>query len=913
MSDPSPEASRTLLLFRILFILLLLCGLFLRLTGLFRSLDRGYTFHPDEAKQVHKLSAYLQGRYLEYHNDLYYDGYPYGLNRLDELILRPVFALRHGIRTQLGMPEELIPPIPELYYWARSLRVLYALAIMLLLYACCRRLKLPRSCSLLAMGLYALHPLAITVSHAATGDIGTDLWVALAMYTLIAACQGGRYAWWCACGIACGWAFACKYHGALAMWMPGAALLFRSWPVWKNLSSKLLAGLSCLAGFFLGALLGNPGFVLDGKRTWRLLVKNLEFIQNYNRPPGYDELNLLGKMEWGLTRNLPGMSMHLGLILLLICISTLILYALRKPKDEETSTEETRAGSLAMCSFPLLALLLATLFKADVQPFHFSFLLPPLALAAALLFRPQLLARHKGLTAMALPFLLLQGMLWAPLLKQEQLLWASTESRAIQIHYAHAVFKDPTPILKQNHHRYPHADSTIKFTYVEPAQLPVFRNTARRVDLPNGTGWISNPALPLHSQPAQLPDTWVLMHGPRLPVSDRVFRLQSQGSPLLRRNLVFHDKLPNLRIGFRSGAFPARVVGEIDGQRIELELAAHEQQVVEFKALRGQLHFPAHHKFPASYLLPLQLRCFWSDVEMQLLDSEEALDSYLALGPGAPIELLVKLAENFPPAEVVPTELLRYAEETELEQPLPVSRNLPFLAAGSYELILNLHNSGPSAELQATLSGSLEDALPRLEIPPGSSRQIIPFRKQALPLEPLLKLESNSSGLSLHGWELKLRLDDQANTLRALAQLPGPEELRLPPSHPTRIRFAKRLEVQSLYLPETLRSGSELPYTLRVKLSSKLSTREFQELVLFLHLKDPDGNTIAHLDMPLREAAFSDEVRPHFFQVPAPLAAGSYRLNLGLYNTRTRIRYTAEGEDEDQITVYEWQHPGPTP
>ena len=73
----------------LLWCLIIFTAFYLRISGVFRGVEGNYRYHPDEPKQVQELSFYLEGRYLGYRGHWHYDGYPYGLNKVDEVILRP--------------------------------------------------------------------------------------------------------------------------------------------------------------------------------------------------------------------------------------------------------------------------------------------------------------------------------------------------------------------------------------------------------------------------------------------------------------------------------------------------------------------------------------------------------------------------------------------------------------------------------------------------------------------------------------------------------------------------------------------------------------------------------------------------------------------------------------------------------
>ncbi|MBU3984664.1 MAG: glycosyltransferase family 39 protein [Proteobacteria bacterium] len=140
------------------------------MSGLFRGLgELGYIFHPDEPKQITALLNFLNGDYVHYYGSRFYDGYPYGLNHLDEYLLRPLLFF-FGAET---------PNHYSLYYVGRLLRVIYGMVTMAIAYKLVYTLVKNKTAALLAMFLLAIAPLSITVSHFATGDIGVDLFTSM--------------------------------------------------------------------------------------------------------------------------------------------------------------------------------------------------------------------------------------------------------------------------------------------------------------------------------------------------------------------------------------------------------------------------------------------------------------------------------------------------------------------------------------------------------------------------------------------------------------------------------------------------------------------------------------------------------------------------------------------------------------
>ena len=70
------------------FAAVVLAAVAFRGAGLWHGLGQDIVFHPDEPKQVMRLESYLHGHYVHHAGNLFYDGYPYGLNRVDEAFLR---------------------------------------------------------------------------------------------------------------------------------------------------------------------------------------------------------------------------------------------------------------------------------------------------------------------------------------------------------------------------------------------------------------------------------------------------------------------------------------------------------------------------------------------------------------------------------------------------------------------------------------------------------------------------------------------------------------------------------------------------------------------------------------------------------------------------------------------------------
>jgi hypothetical protein len=354
---------RKINVFLIACLLAALAAAYLRASGLYRGLGDGAVYHPDSPKQVMMLYHYLHGNGVAYYDNLFYDGYPYGLNRIDEAAIRAVRAVADPVRTLL-FPEAPPKPVPtrsELYYWTRTLRALYGLAAMALGYAAVRRFGGGPWPSLAAAALYGLSPLGSTVAHAATGDVGVDLFLALAVYCAAGYAQSGRTRWLGALGVACGMAYSCKYQGVLGLWIGGIPLLVGLLDGPRRAASLFRRGGAMALGFVGGVAATNPGFWINAAKTWRDMRHNFAFIQNYNVSADFLAKPLAERMAWGMGHNVPVVVAALGTAFAALSLAALavagvrLARSLRSPAGEaaaQTAERRHAAGEVAVASFP---------------------------------------------------------------------------------------------------------------------------------------------------------------------------------------------------------------------------------------------------------------------------------------------------------------------------------------------------------------------------------------------------------------------------------------------------------------------------------------------------------------------------------------------------------------------------------
>lgn len=913
--------------FHLVFLLILLAAAYLRASGLFRGLADDLVVHPDARKQVLMLEHYLHGEPVVYQNNIFYDGYPYGLNQVDAWAIRLARSAGGALRSIVD-PDGAPRPVParhELFFWAHGLRALYGLAAMGLVFAAVLRFSRNRWAALAAAALYGLAPLAAAVAHAATGDIGVDLFIAAALYGAAAFADGGRLRWLVASAVASGMAFACKYQGLLGLWiglLPLLPGLCPAIPAWK----RVRAGLALAAGAGAGAVALNPAFFVDPAKTWRNMWLNFAFLKDYGVSREFLEQPFFVRMRWGLGHNVPFVAgcigwglMALGLLALLMAIRTLWREMRMKSADPETRGSERRHAAVfaAVASFPWVALFLATALKPEVQPFHFTFLLPALAAASGLLLATSRAnpgrAGRLALAALAVA----AGAESSMASRREDFFWSRPDIHLSAFRYSETVFGTPghgTRRLASRH--------VIKTFYIEPATLPVFRNRPCALKHADVDAWRRLAQVPGPAIPFPGGGQWIFLNGPVFPRNDRMFAVPASGrgqaartgydgQPLVlpapdragvwtERALVFNREPEGVRIGLRTGRWPARYEIRASGEKpIRGFLAPHSQVLLPLPRLRARFSFPAAGaKKPETHIATLRMRAQLGPVWATVLASPEETARYLRHGP--------------PPGNAAPADApvpdwgdatvqrllrpLRFAdgdvalEVSEKPQTLP--GGIPPLEAGAYVWTARVRNPGPARRLRLELAdpSGLDRAPPpfETEIATGEQQVVWRFTKEFAPYDAELRASADAPGGVIESWSLAPDLEAQAAWRPASpavsAPLPGGgAETALD------VRFPGVGTWRGLWAPPgDIPAGQGFRFATRFDLDERIAHPDFHELQVFLHLWNAQGERVATLDHPLSQASFSPADLN--WQAAGPFPPGPYTLEGGVFNLRTGLR-----------------------
>lgn len=520
-------------------ILLFAAAFAVRAVGLFRGFDAGGSYHPDVAKQIRAVHNYLDGRYIWYIGSLAYDGYPYGLNHVDEWLIRATWPAAQTIVTLVNpgsaMPDR--PDLIQLYYIVHALRVLYGLAALGLFLWTLRRIGVSPPILWFWLLLAATAPILSTVTHFGTGDIGTDLFVMAALACLAHARDGApRAGPFFACGIALGMAFSCKYHGILGGLAPGLYLLLA--PItWRR---RFQLGGWLTAGVLLGFVILTPHIFIHFERTLKNIWLNFHYIKNYGVPESFRALPLGERLSISLTKNIPVVVHAMGIgTLLLAVIAALIAL----PRALRLRTHGA-AWDLAVIAMPFVALALALAGKPALQPFHFSFLPLPFLLGAASTWR-----KPVGGVKILLAIL----MLWAAgehvvAQRHEWYYWSREEIKELADRLGRELVR---PEVEPSEAR------AIATLAIEGTGLPVFRNRPQVVRVPHGKEWALHPNDLLPATPWSASHTWIFTDLPAFPRETRLFVARAGSST--KRYAVQKSSVSNLMVTLTAGARESHV------------------------------------------------------------------------------------------------------------------------------------------------------------------------------------------------------------------------------------------------------------------------------------------------------------------------------------------------------------------
>ncbi len=903
----------------------------LRLAGVFNGLPDRYVIHPDEPKQIVALQSYLADRYLWYRDSWFYDGYPFALNHVDEMALRPLRTVRNAW-VSFTAGEAVLPPEwtrEQFFGLARGLRVIYGVIVVMLLYRLARQVGCSRGMGLVTMLLGALAPLSVCVTHFATGDIGTDLFSVVMLVCLL---KATRASWWwlLGAGMAAGFAFACKYNGLLAVLaLVGYVLL---WGVrqhlWKWMGKALCA---VGVGVVVGAHIATPATFIQWGKTWADIFENFRRIRIYAAPVGSEHQGVFQKLLSAVSNGLPvGSALCWGLLAASLLIGCYLLARLFRTRVREGDAADVQMTALAAIALtPPIALVIAVVGKPRVQPFHFSWMAPFLVLAVVgggLKWWKA--AGRRGKMILALGLALVVGEVGLKSAR-EYYFWSRDDIAGLRNWMEKESFT-PQALMGKGVPR-----GELRSMVLEPANMAVFRNniTHSIVRVPDMPVWREMGQAPVPCTPYPLSTDWIFLNGPVLPRNDRLFECPANG--VVRRELVWHEEPRGVGIGLRSGSLPVEVNLCVGGESRRVRMEPNSAHIEQFDAMSPRWHIAnADIDGVLVRVQPIRVAArmgkAWASV---LLDDQSRKLFQLFSG---------ELANEMPelkPAAMSWQDVKRAVDRTRYLDSLNLNARLTLdssrrkqrrywigaervgnvsdrtlaLPAGVYRLTCKVSIPLDQCTMKLTVidpSGAfdVEPSTHQWVVKQGEQDLELVFKKGFAPYECALVLEAEQGIVDLVSWELRPEtdrlFDDLAgwekegslpSWMRRFPEMPSPSPLEL--ERKGRWKFGSLLELRGLALPRQVNSGVPLRVACDMQMI-RFSGGDPSDLSLFIHFRTPEGHLVYSPGVPVM-TALARRASGAAIQcglIPE-LAPGDYEVGIGVWNHRLRKRLTLRGDD----------------
>jgi hypothetical protein len=892
---------------------ILVTALYVRSAGLMRGLNDGFIFHPDVPKQVHALSNYLHDNYLWYIGSRFYDGYPYGLNHLDEWIIRAAYLVIRPVHDHLNTESVRLnyPDGVPLYYWVLCLRLIYGMIVVMLGLFVARRLLQSRPAAYATAFLLALAPLSFTVTHFATGDIGVDLFVAATLAALCAYARSRLGRWILLAGFFCGCAFACKYQGALAFFAVGTLLLLEVVSAAGGIRAFLgKLGLG-FAGMIAGAFIGTPALFINPHRTWHDMRVNFQFIQNYGVDSAFLAKPLHERAWYGLTHTPPYVFAGLGWIVSALALAGLVWATVSLWKNRRELRHSATASfdllAWTLLAFPFFVLLVSTTLKPAVQRFHFSYLELPVCVGAVwTLLKLAGNGRPAGRWAAALLFAAAATEFEAGA-SRELFFWHRDGAQQAANGFAFGAFQQPLRDTDRGSDR-----QVLKYFYLQNDSLAVFRNRPIKVLHGDPQFWKDLGVVPVPTIPFPGHCDWIFLNGPVLPRNDRMFAAEA-GRTSLRDIVAYGEPPRTISVGLRSGPRPVEASLRLGGATADVRLGRNEQKIVELSPSAWRTMKGAAPGGKDVLIASLSIRPRLGKAWVAVMTDPREVENFRRYGGEAvaPVE-----HNELPPKQ----ELVKRLSETAFLQdagaapvslstnPVPLIPGHAALPAGAYILECALENPSndvdvvfeavdPSRVRDHTYSIDGEwDTRKQFTLTPGAHVIRYEFTKPFAPYEMNIAVAASREGApcKIVGWKL---YPDTEKILGALDEESSPAWLARFPRHGSceetqidGLPFGDAIVLKSYSFPAAFSVGQAFSYGFRFDIQN-YRLRNFDELVLYVHVDNADLKTLATFDVPLRLVCFGQDPMIAFRdRMPPDLPPGEYSLAVGIYNVRTQIK-----------------------
>lgn len=814
-------------------------ALAVRSVGLFRALDTGASFHPDVAKQMVAVHNYLKGLYVWYVGSLAYDGYPYGLNHVDEWLIRASWPLIRGAASFLQPAAEwpFRPNRLQIHFLSLIFRVLYGMLALILFCKALQRLSIPPSERLLWLMAAALAPILSVTTHFATGDVGTDLFaIAAITFFAHARIEAPRTSLFLASGAMCGMAFACKYHGVLAGLAPGLWLLLA--PIaWKR---RVQLGLALALGAVAGFVLLTPHVLWKTSKTLKLIWLSFHYIKDYNVPASFLELPFWVRARISIAENFPIVVGAIGSALMALGAIALAIAVRQFLKSRTHAT----AWSLAALLAPFAIIALSIVGKPQIQPFHFSFV--PLLLMAGI--AAVGISLRRGWRLLGAVFLIGAIAEYAAIQRGEWAYWSREDimsvARRMRAQLAAPLHLDE-PV------------SQIGTLAVESDNLAVFRNRPQSIALAGGAIWTNAPHERLPSTPWPLSRHWIFADFPAFPRDSRWVALQP--GRILRRGVVQREEFGDLAVELTTGLRESLVCVTVDGRSKEVFLRPNEIRVLSFERERAR-------------------RIQRGEMIRRVFDVSIVAHGAPALARFGPVS-----SESSDPG----------IREAKLACGLFYS-GTNTLKSGYYTVLhsVALWPGRYAFEIDAAEEASLTLLVKGVSVPHPHHVVRVPFTREG---NQWRAEWTNTPELLFANLDVEIEnYADRMQIIWRVRPLEAHAWPNLPPEPPWKPAYSfsrGKWIIGNVEWPEKAGRGGTLVIRPRV-LAMPEGIEEIGQAALFIHLMDEQGRQVFAHDIPLERvpSRFGGADLDHQIG-PLDLPPGRYEIRVGLYNPQTGKRY----------------------
>ncbi|MDP2898536.1 MAG: glycosyltransferase family 39 protein [bacterium] len=663
---PAPENVRRFHYVVPLLLVILACGLGLRLAGLSHGLSEGEIYHPDTPHLMAATRHFLEGTYFFRINNPDCDGYPYFYSHIVEYLWRGI----HGIKSFFGRlilgSEYRGEPAPalefksNLFWLARITNAVLSTLVIFIVYRIAVR-TLDRPTGLLAAGLVAVSPMNISMAHFATNDTAVFFFVTLTVLVAVRMYSAGTWLNYLLGGVLVACSFSAKYHGAIVGLTCLLAHVLRNWPPRRLFSRDAISRLAVMgAAFFIAVLVANPGFIISPEKAFHDFRQYVRYIPGARLTESQTHMGLFGRAWLSCKLNAPVLLRSLGWVAAVIGFAGLLRAFFRGKR------------LVIVASFPACYLLFTFFTKPVQQRFYLGAMFPTLLLlGAALLVEASRMKKIRTATTVAAVAVSCTAFFYlAKTSLTEVFFFSNTDTRRwagewVRENIPSSYRMKPGPytallnpskapadfvgtvFLSSSIRPAPTPEDVflLKAFDLEKDALPLFRNP--RVEIyPEETPLLGrNFTLPVYQRiPSKIRSDFIFVEGATFYQDEQFIELQGRDiAPSVSKFLVSSKPLTSAIVVVRNGCLPGSVRLRLGGVSRTFFLGPSAVRWEEFRGLRTCFPSRPSHHFYKLRVSATSPHCL---VEIALTDEEKGVALYNLGEYGAAHRYLVDAARE---------------------------------------------------------------------------------------------------------------------------------------------------------------------------------------------------------------------------------------------------------------------------